>query len=217
MISVSESKPQGGAPDEGAVAPTTDEAVEATAVECAPPPAHPRGGRDGGAYERNQKALMFIGIAILAIIVIASSFALGYTIGNQSADNRPLIGTRSAERFGAGQGPGAGILPGRKVRERVAEMLDSGEASLITGTVRAVQDGNVTVETPGGDQTVSVAADTRYLGAGAGAAGAGGGKAAELKTGEQVQVLARKGPDGKLQAIVVRIGKARRLKEQPVE
>ena len=184
-------------------------------MECAPPPSHPRGRREGGAYERNQKALLVIGIAILAIIVIASSYALGYTIGNQSADTRPLIGGRSAERSGAGQGQGGGGLPGGGVRERVGKMLDSGEASLITGKVRAVQGGELTVETPGGNQTVSVAADTRYLGAGA--AGAGGGKAADLRTGEQVQVLARKGPDGKLQAIAVRLGKARRLKEQPAE
>lgn len=214
---MSENKPQGGAPNEGAVAPTPAEAVKSTAVECSPPPTQPRGGRNGGAYERNQKALLVIGIAILAIVVIASSFALGYTIGNHRADERPLVGGGSAERLGAGQGTAERRLSGGGIRERVGEMLDSGEASLITGKVLAVQDGNVTVETPGGNQTVSVAADTRYLGAGAGAAGAGGDKAAKLKPGEQVQVLARKGLDGKLQAIAVRIGKARRLKEQPAE
>jgi len=214
---MSESKPQGRAPNEGAAAPTPAEAVEPTSVECAPPPTHSRGGREGGTCERNQKALLVIGIAILAIVVIASSFALGYTIGNHRADERPLVGGGSAERLGAGQGTGEGRSPGGGIRERVAEMLDSGEASLITGKVLAVQDGNVTVETPGGNQTVSVAADTRYLGAGAGAAGAGGDKTAELQTGEQVQVLARKDPDGKLQAIAVRIGKARRLKERPAE
>lgn len=206
---MSENEKTGGPPEEKVASDSAGAAGPGPAAPGAPP----AGG--GGGSRGGMKALLAVGITVLAIVVVAASFGLGYAIGNKDTGAPAL--RRAALRQGLGDGAGGG-LPGdgqqgaevrgrlREMGGRLREMVESGEASVVRGSVASVQDGTVTVETESGQQTVDLTEQTRYLSAGGGDAGGGSGA---LEAGRQVQVLARKGPDGKLQAIAVRTGAAR--------
>jgi len=203
-----------------------DGPVETVAAEAAKPPEpkakrRPTGG-GGAGYERNQKMLLGVGAAILVVVIVAALFALGYTIGKQKADIRQLAGGNAAQGLPGGgigrggQGPTGGAAGGQQngqLREELKKMVESGEAVIIRGKVTSVEGGGVTVETPGGSQTVAVTDKTSYLGAGAKAGGGNTGVGPSV--GDQVLVFARKSADGKLEAIAVRGGAAGQQNKQP--
>jgi cell division protein FtsN len=66
----------------------------------------------GGANNRrNQRMLVFIGVAILACIVVAAAFSLGFIIGNQSSRMQTLANQNSRGQLqpdGMSQGPPRG-------------------------------------------------------------------------------------------------------------
>lgn len=175
-------------------------------------PAGPEGSprRGGNAQDKGQRALLFVGIAVLAVILLGCTFALGYYMGDQNATihglvkGRPQVGSVPGEP--GLQAPGAQGQqepgqqgPGERVRQRVQEMLQDPDNSLVRGTVASVQDGTVTVETQSGQESVKVTEQTRVLGGGKAGAGTG-----SLATGDGVTIIARRGADGSLEAIAIR-------------
>jgi hypothetical protein len=176
--------------------------------EYPPQPPSGRGAKsgNGGKYEKNQKILLVLGVAILAVVVIAASFALGYVVGKPKAGAPGPAGQGRRNPGGLknpeGKVPGGGV--GGELRQQFGKLIESGEASLVRGKIAAVENGDVTVETPGGDQTVSLTESTKYLRAGALEGGNVG--ASSLAVGEQVLVIAQKGANDKLEAIAVRVG-----------
>ncbi len=164
-----------------------------------PPPALPSGRRPGQRSPANlQWALLAIGAAVLIVLVAVAGFGLGFVVGR----NRPAqsVGTNAPAQANQGS---AGQLPGAQgqVGQRLQQYLQNNDASLLRGTISAVDPGSLTVDTPQGKQTIALTQSTTFLGAGAGGA-------ASLQAGQSVWVVTQKGTDGKLQALAVRIGQA---------
>ncbi len=187
--------------ENGATRPEPD-----AAQPVAPGTAGSRGQGSGG------KMLIGLGIAVLSVVVIAASFGLGYAIGHRD-EGVPQLGRALRQNALDGIAGGAGKQGAQDagVRGRLRQMVASGEASVVRGSVASVEDGAVTVDTPDGQQTVSLTDRTRYLVAGGGASGGGPGA---MEPGQQVQVLARKAGDGSLSAVAVRMGTDRMKPEK---
>ncbi len=164
--------------------------------QAGPPPARPG---NGDRYARNQRLLLGIAAGILAVVLIAGSFVVGYLVGDSGREVvAPGIG-RARGLAGGQAGPAAGL------REQFGDLLRSGEGVALRGKVTSVSDSSLTVETASGSEQVELTGETRYLGRGIAASGQLG--AASVKAGEQVLVVAKK-TDGKLQALLVRVAAA---------
>lgn len=188
---------QPAAPDGLEGTPPTGDVASREGEKKAPPPPTARSvaGNDGGSYHRNQMILLAIGIAILIVVVVASSIALGFVLERHNGVvRRPgeMMRRGVMNRAGAGQ-----------LRQELKNLAGGGEVSIIRGNVATVEGGNVTIETPTGNETVVVADSTKFRGAGATGAQDG---VSSLKAGQQVTVFAKKTTDGKLEAVVVRAG-----------
>jgi hypothetical protein len=122
------------------------------------------------------------------VLVAVAGFGLGFVVGR----NRPAqsVGTNAPAQANQGS-----------VGQRLQQYLQNNDASLLRGTISAVDPGSLTVDTPQGKQTIALTQSTTFLGAGAGGA-------ASLQAGQSVWVVTQKGTDGKLQALAVRIGQA---------
>jgi len=175
----------------------------------AQPPPPPRGAGQGSSVNL-QWALLAVGAAVLMILVAVAGFGLGFVVGRgrtaqRVANNLPAAGGA------AGQLPGAQGQAGQRLGQ-LQQYLQQNDASLLRGTVDSVDSGSLTVTTPQGTQTVAVTADTKFLGAGAGGAGGSG----SVKAGENVWIAVKKGADGKLQALIVRIANAGGATQPPL-
>ena len=175
------------------------------------PPPPPTRAQQSRAEQRShpglQWALRAIGAAVLVVGVATASFGLGFLVGRDRPASRIASNVPAqAGQGGAGQLPGAAGQTGQRLQQ-LQQYLQNNDASLLRGTVTAVSQTSLTVDTPQGSQTISLGQDTRFPGAGAaGASGSGG--AAALQSGQSVWVVAKKGADGKLQALAVRVGNA---------
>ncbi|HEY5532393.1 MAG TPA: DUF5666 domain-containing protein [Candidatus Anoxymicrobiaceae bacterium] len=179
----------------GATANGATEPIAAVGKTTEPPPPRKAKSRSGGTdrVERNQKILIGLAIAILAVVVVASCVGLAFGIHGRRANRMEL------NRGGAMQQL---RQRGQRLMNRGRQLLENGEASIIRGKVTAVDGNSVTVDTGKGNQTVSTTGKTRYLGVGS----TGGNPGLQLTVGEQVSVFAKKGSDGKLEAALIRIG-----------
>jgi len=189
----------GPAPDPvsepGATANGATEPIAAAGKTAEPPPPRKAKSGSGGTdrVERNQKILIGLAIAILAIVVVASCVGLAFGIHGRRANRMELNRGRAMQQL---------RQRGQRLMNRGRQLLENGEASIIQGKVTAVDSNGVTVDTGKGNQTVSITGNTRYLGVGS----TGGSPGLQLNVGEQVSVFAKKGSDGKLEAALIRIG-----------
>lgn len=157
----------------------------------------------------SHRLLIGISAAILAVLVIASAFALGYFIGHGNGVTDTLAkGGRQGQVTPGGLNQGLGqSRGGGAAGERVREMIQSGEAELVRGDVTAVEEGKITVQTEKGSETIALTDNTRYLGQGRIQGGQTGGtdEVKRPEKGQKVTVIARRGADGSLQALAVRV------------
>ena len=160
-------------------------------------------GEGAKKFGGNQKVVIGILAAILVVMVIASSFAIGYFIGHQNGVTGTLTtGGRPgmAPPGGGGkqgQSQGGGGIGGGAAGERIREMIQSGEAELVRGDVTSVEEGKVTVQTAKGSETIALTDNTRYPGR--------AGEVKKLEKGQKVTVLVRRGEGGNVEALAVRI------------
>lgn len=196
----------GGSPGEGATKP-------------------PGGGKGGdpnrGSYDKSQKILLGLAVAILLLLIAGSVFALGYYMGRQDAGIRTLVDDSRGGRFPEGGppgdprgepgvgipgGPGEGEAPGRQqVKERIEQQLQDEDTELIKGEVTAFDGSNITVQALHGSETMTVTDETRFLGGGPGEAGGGQDAASLVAPGARVTLLVRKGDGEKLEVLAVRV------------
>lgn len=80
---------------------------QADAFQPEPRSAKRSAGDDRGRYKRNQKVLLGLGVAILVLVIIASSFALGFALGCQNDGAKTAGGVRNQQKL-LGGGTGAG-------------------------------------------------------------------------------------------------------------
>lgn len=162
------------------------------------------------AKKRDGQRQLLIGIsaAILAVLVIASVFTLGYFIGRETGVTDTLAkGGRRSQVGSAGlkggltQAPGGGTAAGR-----VREMIRNGEAELARGDVTSVEGGKVILQTESGSATIALTDNTRFVGQGSQgkAPGAAGGEE-KLANGQKVTVLVKRDSGGNLEALMVRV------------
>lgn len=190
--------------DEKTMAPPEPPQERQAEWPAQPPPTYGAARNPGRHSSANlQWALLAIGAAVLIILVAVAGFGLGFVVGRGRKAQRVATNAPAAGGGTAGQLPGAQGQAGQRLQQ-LQQYLQTNDASLLRGKVDSVDSGSLTVETPQGKQTVAVTADTRYLGPGAG--GAGG--SASVKAGENVWMAVKKGADGKLQALAVRVGNA---------
>jgi hypothetical protein len=160
-------------------------------------------------YNRDHRLLIGISAAILAVLVIASAFALGYFIGHGNGVTDTLAkGGRQGQVTPGGLNQGLGRSQvGGAVGERLRGMIQSGEAELVRGDVAAVEAGKITVQTEKGSEIIALTDDTRYLGQGRIQGGQAGGtdQVKKPEKGDKVTVIARRSDDGSLQALAVRV------------
>lgn len=202
-------EPATEAPATPAPEPTPEAVLEAGSPRPGLPPEPKRkkhNSDDAGRRARDQRALIGLGIAVLVLLIIGASFGIGFAVGDYHEGSRTLL----RNRLQNGMGPGQRL---RRFRENAQGMMQNGEASVIRGTVAAVDANNLTVQTSSGNQTVSLSANTKYLGAAGGNGGSNTG--VSLAVGEQVQVFARKTADGKLEAVLIRVGSQALQSSQP--
>ncbi|MBK5092185.1 MAG: hypothetical protein JJE48_01550 [Actinobacteria bacterium] len=167
-------------------------------------------GAQNDSAKRYDSHRLLIGIsaAILAVLVIASAFALGYFIGHGNGVTDTLAkggrqGQVTTDRLNQGLGQSRG---GGAAGERAREMIQSGEAELVRGDVTAVEEGKITVQTEKGNEAIALTDNTRYPGAGAqGKATGTPSGAAQLKNGQKVTVLVRRDSSGNMEALAVRV------------
>jgi hypothetical protein len=165
----------------------------------------PEGGNRHSSLSWEAKVLIIVGACLILLIGAGLIFGLGYYMGNQGAKvNRVTGGQQGQASLGGQAQQGAGI------RQWLRQMISSGEASLVNGTVASVEGRKLTVDSARGSRTVNITDSTRFIGA-----AASGGDISDLKKGEQVLVLARKATGGgNPDAVAVRIGGAARLQQQ---
>lgn len=170
-----------------------------------PPTTLPPGRKAGQRSSANlQWALLAIGAAVLIVLVAVAGFGLGFFLGrNRPAQRVATNAPAQADQGSTGQLPGAQGQAG----QRLQQYLQNNGASLLRGTVSAVDTGSLTVDTPQGKQTVALTQSTTFLGPGAAGAGGAGG-VGSLHAGASVWVVTQKGADGKPQALAVRVGQA---------
>ena len=170
-----------------------------------PPTTLPPGRKAGQRSSANlQWALLAIGAAVLIVLVAVAGFGLGFFLGrNRPAQRVATNAPAQADQGSTGQLPGAQGQAG----QRLQQYLQNNGASLLRGTVSAVDSGSLTVDTPQGKQTVALTQSTTFLGPGAASAGGAGG-VGSLHAGASVWVVTQKGADGKPQALAVRVGQA---------
>ncbi len=159
-----------------------------------------------GALKRRKWLLAGVGIAVIALVIAGSAFAVGYAVGNgadgsasSGSSGQPggILGGWRANGYGGGS-LGGGKAPGGR-REQLRKMLESGQVQLVQGEVTGVADGRVTVRTSSGEKTIAVSESTRMMGAG-GSAGAG-----ELAAGDKVIALARDASGDVPEALAIRL------------
>jgi|GEM_PF-6881864 len=179
----------------GATANDATEPIGAAGQTAEPPPPQKAKSRSGGTggVERNQKILIGLAIAVLAVVVIAACVGLAFAIHGPRVNRMELNRGRSMQQF---------RQRGQRLMNRGRQLLKNGEANIVRGKVTAVDSNSVTVDTGKGSQTVSITGNTRYLGVGS----TGGNPGLQLTVGEQVSVFAKRGSDGKLEAALIRIG-----------
>ena len=161
--------------------------------------------QDDSAKKRNRNQRLLIGIsaAILAMLVIASVFTLGYFIGHgNGAAGAPLNGGLS----GGLRQSAAGGAAGARIREKVR----SGEAQLVRGDVTSVEGSKVTLQSESGSTTVALTDNTRYLGQGRQSKAPGtpavtAGGAKKLEKGQKVTVFVERDSSGNMEALAVRV------------
>jgi hypothetical protein len=165
----------------------------------------PDGGHKHSSLSREAKVLIIVCASLILLIGAGVIFGLGYYMGNQGAKVNRIAGGQQGQASLGGQGQqGAGM------RQRLRQMISSGEASLVNGTVASVEGGKLAVDSARGSQTVKITDSTRFIGTGASGQGL-----SDLKKGEKVLVLARKATGGgDPEAVAVRIGGAARLQQQ---
>jgi len=163
-------------------------------------------------HNRNQRLLIGISAAILAMLVIASVFTLGYFIGHgNGAAGAPLNGGRQGPVGSGGLSGGlrqsaAGGAAGARIREKVR----SGEAQLVRGDVTSVEGSKVTLQSESGSTTVALTDNTRYLGQGRQSKAPGtpavtAGGAKKLEKGQKVTVFVERDSSGNMEALAVRV------------
>lgn len=163
------------------------------------PPAPP------GGNPARQWALVAISAAVLASVIAASFFWIGYVVGGRGT---------SKPGFNAYQVPGAqpkGLTEGQQGGpgqqgerlQRLQEELQTRGADLLDGVVASVEGGTLTIETPKGDMSVQLTEGTQYKGQGA-QEGTGAGPQ-DLSSGRRIFVVVKKNDQGQLEALVVRI------------
>lgn len=171
-----------------------------------------------GSHGNNQKLLIGLAAAILVVLIVGLSFALGFAMGNQSAGINTLIGERreGLPPEGGPPGPGGergprmpkgaeeGARPDRQnPKEQIQEQLNDENTELIEGEVASIDGTTVTVQGLGGAEIVALTEETRFPGAGDGEMG--GRDNSQLVPGARVTMLIRKAEDGNLEAVAVRV------------
>ena len=189
-----------------------------TGEKGAGPRAHGNGSEGRGSHSNNQKLLVGLAAVILVILIAGLSFALGFTMGNQSAGISTLVGERRGVPPSKGGPPGPGGERGPRVpegaeegarpdrqnpKEQIQEQLNDENTELIEGEVASTDGTIVTVQGFGGAEIVALTGETRFLGAGG--SEAGGGDVSQLAPGARVTMLIRKAEDGSLEAVAVRV------------
>ncbi len=172
-----------------------DTAKTTIAPPGAPPPAAANGRPPAPSpappdYRNRRSMIVLTGVVIglLSLTLLAGTFLAGYFVGKGRTGPD---GTAQGDRFGRSSGWGRSNN-GLPLVRRARQMIRSGEAELVRGTVESSDDGNVSVNTGQESRVIAVTANTRY---------AGGRKPAP---GERVAVFARKTADGGCEALVIR-------------
>lgn len=164
----------------------------------------------GGGNAKSQTIMLAVGIAILTVLVAGSAFALGYLLGDQRAavtrlsERRPGLGNGEYLQGADGRlkGGSQGLNRRAPALQRVRELVRSGQAEVVRGTVGSASAERLTVRTDQGEVTVAMSAETRLLASGA--SGAGEALVGNLKQGQRVVVVARKTQGGNPEALLVR-------------
>jgi hypothetical protein len=173
-------------------------------------------GGGGSTKKHDRKRLLLIGIsaAILAVLFVASSFALGYFIGHDNGVTDTVARAARRSQVGsAGLKRGLTQALGGSAAQRVREMIRSGNAELVGGVVTSVEGGKVMLQTNGGSAAIALTDKTRYLGPGSQVkTPKAPGEANQLEKGQRVTALVKRDPGGGLEALAVRVrGKGARL------
>jgi hypothetical protein len=162
----------------------------------APPPPEVKSGTadNGGPRSKTYNILLAACAAAAVVALILSAIALGFAVEDRHDVNKPreMMQRRFMNRPNAGQ-----------LRGELKDLAEGGQVSIIRGNVGTVEGGNVTVQTPTGNETVVITDSTSFRGPGLAGEQAG---ASSLTAGKQVTVVAKKTTDGKLEAMVVNVG-----------
>ncbi|MHB8893819.1 MAG: hypothetical protein ACYC99_01400 [Candidatus Geothermincolia bacterium] len=186
------------------------------AGSCAPPQGWQTAGHGGepagGATPRalgtrSQWAIVTIAAVVLLAVIAVGCFAGGYALGRGSSKQGTPGGT--ANRFPGAQGNGLAKGPGQQGGGggNLQQRLQQEGATVIRGEVAALEATSLTIQTPQGNQAVSLVPATRLLapGMGSGPGTTGGTGSAGLAVGDRVVVMAKAASDGSLEAIVVKV------------
>jgi hypothetical protein len=186
--------------DDGPVAEkpvSSGDQADTTQQETQTPP--PPSGRSGtadhwGSQGKTFTILLVACAAVAAIALLLSAIALGFAVEHHdgAGNQREMMQRRFMNRPNAGQ-----------LRGELKGLAAGGDVSVIRGNVGTVEGGNVTVQTPTGNETVVITNSTQFRGPGLTGEQTG---ASSLTAGKQVTVLAKKTADGKLEAVVVSVG-----------
>lgn len=175
-----------------------------------PPPGileKPAGPPPRGGLDRRQWWLLGAGALLIVLVIAGAFFAFGFFAGGGGGGQTARLQSGPAAQ-GLGGQAGAQEQAGSGPLGQARQMLASGEASLVRGTVVSRGDGVLKVNTAQGEQQLAVTGTTRIMQRGAGASGQGGQAQAQLAAGERVLVLARNVTSGDREAIVVVAGQA---------
>jgi len=212
-----------GTQQEKTAAPADGSGTEAAGVDCGDSPVAGKEkamstdktgeqGESAEKHDRNQRLLIGISAAILAMLVIASAFALGYFIGHENGVTGTLVkgGRQGLVSPGGLKGGLKQPVAGGAAGGRIREMIRNGEAELARGDVTSVEGGKVTLQTESGSVTIALTDNTRYLGQGSqgkapGAPAGAAGEAKKLEKGQKVTVLVQRDSGGNMEALAVRV------------
>jgi len=131
-------------------------------------------------------------VFLLTSLVFLAGFFIGRDVSPSASGYVPFKKTQTSGESARGN-------LARNARERIRNLIASGEVEVVRGEVSHVEDGKVSVDTVEGEKEFEITGSTRFLG------GKGAGGRNELKSGDRVGVLLRKGKEGKLEAVAIKV------------